>query len=176
VAGLQNHGLCVAGINVDGWLNLPDRRFGRDNPAEHFYEHALRLDEMFEQLVLPLRRRRGHRVVADFAEETATAFRPHTYHYENVDVIVLEGIYVFKRAYRSHFDLALWIDCTFATALERAIRLQILATSLGAPRPIPDHLVEPLHASKYREEFLDEYWRYWVRRVRSQGLDRGMPA
>src|SRR5262245_53944108 len=61
----------VAAINVDGWLNLPARRFSRERPGEHFYEHAIRFEEMFDQLVLPLRARRTHEVVADFAEETA---------------------------------------------------------------------------------------------------------
>jgi uridine kinase len=112
----------LANINIDGWLNLPARRFSAVEPAEHFYKHAIRFEEMFAQLVLPLRERRTHEVVADFAEETATAYRPHTYRFENVDVILLEGIFLFKRAWRGHFDLALWLDCTFETALERALR------------------------------------------------------
>jgi uridine kinase len=122
VAALRERGVSAANIYADGWLNLPRRRFDPQNPAEHFYEHALRLDEMFEQLILPLKAKRSHRVVADFAEETATAYREHTYRFDDVDVIVLEGIYLLKRAYRSHFDLSFWVDCTFETALERAIR------------------------------------------------------
>lgn len=112
----------AANINIDGWLNLPARRFSQVQPGEHFYEHAIRFAEMFDQLVLPLKARRTHEVVADFAEETATAYRPHTYRFENVDVILLEGIFLYKRAHRRHFDLALWLDCSFETALERALR------------------------------------------------------
>src|SRR5439155_6858688 len=33
----------------------------------------------------------------------------------------LEGIFLFKPAYRHQFDLAVWIDCSFETALQRAI-------------------------------------------------------
>lgn len=29
---------------------------------------------------------------------------------------------LFKRAYRAYFDLAFWVECTFETALERALR------------------------------------------------------
>jgi hypothetical protein len=36
-------------------LELPERRFAATSPAEHFYANALRLDEMFEDVVLPLR-------------------------------------------------------------------------------------------------------------------------
>jgi len=119
---LQARGLNAVGINIDGWLNLPHRRFSQDRPAEHFYEHAIRFDELFADLVLPLRGRRSHRVVANFAEETATRYRPHVYEYADVDVILLEGIFLLKRAHRAHFDYSIWLDCTLETALERAVR------------------------------------------------------
>ncbi len=62
-----------------------------------------------------------------------------------------------------------------AVTLERAVRLQAVAASLGILRPIPAAMVAPQHASKYREEFLDEYWAYWIRSLRRSGLDHGMP-
>ena len=121
VGALQSRGLHVAGINIDGWLNLPQVRFATANPAEHFYQHAIRFEELFAQLVLPLRERRSLRVETDFTEETATQYRKHTYAFDDVDVIALEGIYLLKRAWRAHYDLSLWIECTFTTALERAL-------------------------------------------------------
>ena len=33
----------------------------------------------------------------------------------------MEGIFLFKQAYRSLFDLAIWVDCSFPTALARAL-------------------------------------------------------
>ncbi len=120
-AALESRGVRTANINIDGWLALPHVRFSRINPAEHFYEHAIRFDALFDQLVLPLRDSRSIDLVSEFAEETATEYRKHMFRFDDVEVIVLEGIYLFKRAYRSLFELALWVDCTFGTALERAI-------------------------------------------------------
>lgn len=117
---LQMQGVNAATIGVDGWLNLPQARFNPASPAEHFYEHALRLDEMFEQLVLPLRDRRSLVLEMDCTDETATAYRRHRYEFREVDVVIVEGIFLFKRAYRRHFDLACWVSCSFETALERA--------------------------------------------------------
>ncbi len=37
-------------------------------------------------------------------------------------MIVLEGIFLLKPLYRSHYDLTVWVDCTFETALERALQ------------------------------------------------------
>ncbi|HEU0007994.1 MAG TPA: uridine kinase [Terriglobia bacterium] len=122
VSELQRLGFKAVGINIDGWLNLPHKRFSKTCPAEHFYERAIRFDEMFQQLVLPLKQNRRHHVVADFAEESATEYRKQVYDFEDVDIIVLEGIYLLKRALCAHFDLTFWVDCTFETALGRALQ------------------------------------------------------
>jgi uridine kinase len=114
-------GVRAAIISVDGWLNLPHARFDSSNPAEHFYLHAIRFDEMFSQLVLPLRDRRSLRLEADYAEETAAEYRRHVYEFEELDVILLEGIYLLKRPFQAYYDLSVWIECSFETALERAI-------------------------------------------------------
>ena len=118
---LRAQGLNIAIINVDGWLNLPNIRFGHNNLAKHFYKNAIRFDEMFLKLVMPLRDNRSIKLIADFAEETANEFRKHVYCFENIDVILLEGIFLFKKKYQNLFDLKIWIECSFRTALKRAI-------------------------------------------------------
>ncbi len=119
--GLRARGLRAAPICADGWLNLPRVRFSKSEPAEHFYRHAIRFDDLFAGLVSPLRERRSVRVEVDFVEETASEFRRHTYEFADVDVIVLEGIFLLKRAFRPRYDMSIWVDCCFETALERAI-------------------------------------------------------
>lgn len=122
VAELRTLGVHAVGINVDGWLNLPSKRFDAARPAEHFYHHAIRFEEMFEQLIVPLKRHRSIRVEADFAEETAQTYRRHTFDFKEVDVIVLEGIYLLKRAFLHDYDWKMWVECSFETALERALQ------------------------------------------------------
>jgi uridine kinase len=122
IACIQRKSLHAVTVNVDGWLNFPSRRFHKERPEEHFYRHAIRFDDMFEQLILPLKRQRSIRVEADLAEETATVYHRHVYDFRDVDVIVLEGIYLLKRAFRRYYNLALWVNCSFETALIRALR------------------------------------------------------
>src|SRR5689334_5439582 len=120
-SSLRERGVRVALASVDGWLNLPHVRFSGTDPGGHFYENALRLDEMFERMILPLKRNRGIDVTADFTEETATAYRPHRYLFSDVDVILLEGIFLFQPKYQDHFDLKVWVECSFETAFGRAV-------------------------------------------------------
>jgi len=98
---LRAKGVRAAAITIDGWLNLPSKRFDVSNPAEHFYLHAIRFEEMFAQLVLPLRDRRSLRLEADYTEETTTEYRRHTYEFEDIDVIALEGVYLLKAPFNS---------------------------------------------------------------------------
>jgi uridine kinase len=120
-ARLAQRAVASAAINLDGWLNLPDKRFDASAPAERFYENAIRFDEFFSDLVIPVRDQKSVYLVADFVEETAKQYRKHIYNFRNVDVILVEGIFLFKREYRRLFDLAIWVDCSFPTALARAL-------------------------------------------------------
>lgn len=119
---LELRGCRIAAIKADGWLNLPKVRFDRYDLPGNFYRNGLRLDEMFTQLVLPLRDNRSISFVADLAEETASEFTNHAYHFEDIDVILLEGIFIFKRNFVDYFDLKIWINCSFEKALERAVK------------------------------------------------------
>jgi len=120
-ARIAQRAVASAIINVDGWLNLPEKRFDRIAPGQTFYESAIRFNEFFSDLVIPLRDQRSVYLVADVVEENAKQYRKHIYDFRNVGVILVEGIFLFKQAYRSLFDLAIWVDCSFPTALARAL-------------------------------------------------------
>jgi uridine kinase len=57
----------------------------------------------------------------NFTEETATSYRRRVYEFHDIDVILLEGIFLLTRERRGHFDLSVWIECGFGTALTRAL-------------------------------------------------------
>ena len=59
-----------------------------------------------------------------------------------------------------------------AITLERAIRFQVTAAALGAPRPISQTDAEILRPMKYQEFLLDDYWAWWERRVARQRVSQ----
>lgn len=61
-----------------------------------------------------------------------------------------------------------------ALTLERVIRLQTIATSLGKLRPMSPEMAATVYPDKYRNEFVDTYWKYLIRQVRRFSLDDGM--
>ena len=61
-----------------------------------------------------------------------------------------------------------WVVLTAAT-LERAARLQAIASTIGELQPIGAELARQLLPVKYRDEFVVEYWSAWQRRIERDG-------
>lgn len=118
---LEGRGLRTAPITLDPWHTPWPIRYNADDPGRHFYRHAFRFDELFDRLITPLRRRRSIRLTLDLLRLVDDAWVPHTYDFADVDVIVLEGIFLLRRELRRRYDLAFWVDCSFETALARAL-------------------------------------------------------
>jgi L-fuculose-phosphate aldolase len=60
--------------------------------------------------------------------------------------------------------------------LERAVRLQTIAASLGPLHPIPQDLLAAIHSVKYQAGFAAEYWDAWMRELRRSGRAFDMPG
>ena len=118
---LQTAGQNVAAITTDAWLNLPEIRFSRTEPARHFYRHAIRFDQMFADVLIPLRECRSIKAKVDVVEETGRSSQTRTVDFADVDIVIVEGIYLLKKSLRAHYDYSVWVNCTFETAIERAI-------------------------------------------------------
>ena len=52
----------------------------------------------------------------------ASSYRKRVHSFKNVAITLVEGIFIFKKEYQSLFDLRVWIDCSYSTALARALR------------------------------------------------------
>ena len=75
---------------------------------------------MWEDVVLPLREaRRIHRSVDACYATNAEHYLPLRFDHEGFDVLLLEGIFLFKKQYQNRFDLRVWIDCSFETTIRR---------------------------------------------------------
>jgi L-fuculose-phosphate aldolase len=62
-----------------------------------------------------------------------------------------------------------------AITLERAVRIQSIARSLGPLRSISAAAAQRLHSSKYQDQLVEEYWASWIRRARRSRQADGMP-
>lgn len=63
-----------------------------------------------------------------------------------------------------------------SVTLERALRLQTIASRLGEPRPIPSVVIEAIREAKYHDGAVADHWVAWVRDLRRRGGDHGLPG
>jgi len=80
---------------------------------------------------------------------------------------------------RNHGVLVVGKDVPWAVltalTLERALRLQSIARSLGQYRAMSRAWTRQLYPDKYHDELVLDYWAAWIRQVRRAGRDVGMP-
>jgi len=122
VEALTARGLTAVVISVDDWHNPPEKRFSANNSAEHFYHNAFRFPELFQILIHPLRRLRELQVTIGLTRRPPNGAFRKTYDFRGVDVVIVEGIFLLKREFRGNYDLTFWVDCSFQTALARALQ------------------------------------------------------
>ena len=85
----------VALIPIDEWLHH-SLDHSRVSPEE-FYVKGVRFADLFENALLPLLSQR------------------------TVSIVLIEGIFLFQAKHDAHLDLKIWVECSFGTALQRAI-------------------------------------------------------
>lgn len=118
---LRALGLRVAHIGIDPWQNPQSVRFGGADPGLHFYSRCIRFEELFAQLVDPLLRHGSINLNTRGIRTDRDEWYDLSYAFEDVDLVLLEGILLFTRELAPRFDLRIWIECSFDTALQRAL-------------------------------------------------------
>ena len=121
VQELSNRNKSVFLENLDAWLNLPKVRFSPENKAENFYQNAFRLEQLQSQILIPYRQENRVNCQVLYLEETWTNFEPRQVCIEDCEILIIEGIFLFQPQLLPFFDLKIWIDCSFETAIQRAI-------------------------------------------------------
>jgi uridine kinase len=124
-SAIEREGLRVATIGIDPWQQPQSVRFGGADCGKHFYRHAIRFEELFAQLVDPLVVRRSIHLRTRAIRTDSDIYDPLEYCFDDVDVVLLEGILLLQSRYDARYDLRAWIECSFETALRRALQRNV---------------------------------------------------
>ena len=116
-AALTLDGLNVAVVHTDDWEASKDIRFNIMNSPEEYYLNAYRFDEMFEQLILPLKLFGNIKTSVNL--DDAESPRQVDYHFEDIDIILIEGVYLLQEAFLDLYDYSCWIKSNFEAAFKR---------------------------------------------------------
>lgn len=121
----ESEGYRIANINIDPWQNPIPVRLQKENPAENVYENIFRWNDFFEQLIFPLQKNKSIYLETEGIHTHTDAYYPLIYDCNDMDILLIEGILLFKKQYLSYYDYRVWIDCSFETGLNRAIKRNV---------------------------------------------------
>ena len=122
-----------------------------NHDAVLFREGLAVFDETAELIVRP---EQGAAVAAALADRRALVMRGHG--------VIVTGVDVRWATYA-------------ALTLERVLRIQSIARTLGNLRPMTAEMAERVYPDKYRDEHVTTYWQYLKRQARRAGIAEGMP-
>ena len=118
---LEKRNYKVANINVDPWQNPIPIRLQKEDPAENFYKNVFRWDNFFKQLIVPLRTNRHIYLQTSLIRTDGDFYYSFIYDFNDIDILLIEGIFLFKQELLNYYDWKIWIDCSFETGIYRAI-------------------------------------------------------
>jgi len=118
---LEKQDLKIANINIDPWQNPITLRLQKENPAQNFYKLVFRWGDFFTQLIAPLKKNGSIYLDTMLIRTDADEYYPYTYKFSDINILLVEGIFLFKKEFLKYYDLKIWIDCSFNTGLQRAI-------------------------------------------------------
>lgn len=111
---LRTHGVRVALLHGADWESQKDIRFNVMSSPEEYYLNAYRYDEMFEELILPLKLFSS--LTKKITLDDVMSPRTIEYDFTDIDIIIIEGVYLLQEAYIDFYDYTCWMENDFDTA------------------------------------------------------------
>ena len=116
-AALKLEGVSVAIVHTDDWEAAESVRCNVMSSPEEYYLNAYRFDEMVEQLILPLKLFGSIKTSVTLDD----VMNPRTveYDFNNIDIILIEGVYLLQEAYLDLYDYTCWVESDYDAAFAR---------------------------------------------------------
>lgn len=140
-AALKLEGISVAIVHTDDWEAAESVRFNIMSSPEEYYLNAYRFDEMIEQLILPLKLFGS--IKTSVTLENVMTPRTVEYDFTDIDIILIEGVYLLQEAYLDLYDYTCWVESDFDAAFTRLTGQSYIEQSQEALVNIFEMLIKP---------------------------------
>jgi uridine kinase len=111
------------------------------NSPEKYYLNAYRFDEMVEQLILPLKLFGSIKTSVTLND----VMNPRTveYDFQDIDIIIIEGVYLLQEAYIELYDYTCWVESDYSAAFARLAGQANIEQSQEALVNLYEQLIKP---------------------------------
>jgi uridine kinase len=124
---LNNNGQKAIQVTIDGYHNSKEIRYkqGRDS-AKGYYEDAYNETAFIENILKSSQKEQPFYIEQIHDLETDEQINPIRKELTDKHIILTDGAYIFKKIYREHWDLKIYLQTDFNTALKRGIQRDLV--------------------------------------------------
>ena len=114
-------GLVNTVLHLDDFHNPASLRRKGSSELEAYFDHAFDLQKLVSEVLHPLKARGSlHRTVRCLDLDTDKYDREISLHIEDADIVLLEGVLLFRPPVDDYLDARVWLDISFDEVLRRA--------------------------------------------------------
>lgn len=111
-------------IHGDDFLFNRATRNANKNQQIGYYEETFNYEKMFTELIQPLKQQATLQTIVEFFDWVNDKSYDMTIKIETPGIILVEGVFLYKKSDLNHFDYRIWLDISFKEALSRALKRQ----------------------------------------------------
>ena len=119
---LEENGCRTALVSMDEWQMPKAVALMKENAAENFYHNVFGWNAFFDSFFIPLQKDRSIQLAVKHFSNPNDEVVIKKYDFSNINILLVEGIFLLKKDLAMFFDYKIWIDCSFETSLKRALQ------------------------------------------------------
>lgn len=119
---LRDRGLVVGQVTLDDFLHPKKIRHANPNQIEGYYKDNFDFRSLVEAVVDPVGEAISVQSTHPVLELETDQILEKDFSFDGPGVLIVEGVFLFKKELRQKFDVKIWLDVSFETAMERVTR------------------------------------------------------
>lgn len=118
---LSGQGITAAQINLDDFLNPKEIRHQNPNQVDGYFGDNFDFKNLVTKVLEPARQSASINCKIPVLELETDQIRHREFGFSGPGVLIVEGVFLFKRELRDLFDLKIWLQVEFEHAMERVL-------------------------------------------------------
>jgi uridine kinase len=118
---LLDRGVRTRKIALDGFFHPKPIRNANSDQITGYFDESFDFESLIQNILQPVRAHRTVQTELQVRDLVTDKLSSGFFTFEGPGVLIVEGVFLFRRELRPHFDLKIWVDVSFETATDRVV-------------------------------------------------------
>ncbi len=121
---LASENVVATQIDLDDFLQPKEIRHCREDQVTGYFEDNFDYSSLVNRVLLPAREETSFKATLPTLELETDQVLERDFKFIGPGVLIIEGVFLFRKELREHFDLKIWLDISFEDAMNRVLQRQ----------------------------------------------------